>query len=188
MLVLRFDSESFALDLCKSLTNAADEIMQHFLQDAKSRMKSNDYELDEATFDEVSKKINATCTFYAKAIIESYGTGSEMDMSNEALSDYIGNVEQGWNPLRTGTTIVGRKEGFYINFLGERAYSKGTMAGKSVEAIIPARKPSYAIQHAEKKLDAGLKQGGYAHNILNRYISEFLTNTSQYFRNEEISV
>lgn len=191
MLVLRFDYQRFYEDILQSIANGADEAMQHFLSDAKQNLKAKDQELEPAVIDAEKSKIVATCVFYAQSILESYGRGRQMDMSNEYLSEYFGNASLGWNPLRTDKRIVGRKEGTYTNFLGETAYSTGEKAGVvtsiNVGKVVP---PSYGIQNAEKKLERGVSENGYVMRILKAHAEEFLQtfNPATYFYNEDVNL
>lgn len=191
MLVLRFNYQKFYEDLLQAIADGANEAMQHFLNDAKSGLKAKDQELEPAVIDAEKNKIVATCVFYAQSILESYGRGRQMDMSNEYLSEYFGNTSLGWNPLRTDKRIVGRKEGTYTNFLGETAYSKGEKAGVvtsiNVGQVVP---PSYGIQNAEKKLERGVSENGYVMRILKSHAEQFLQgfDPSNYFYNEDASV
>lgn len=65
------------------------------------------------------------------ALITEWGSGSEMDLSNEGLYDYIGSPQ--WNPARKDTTIVGRPEGSYVDLDGNIQYSSGSMEGQPLE-------------------------------------------------------
>lgn len=71
------------------------------------------------------------------ALITEWGSGSEMDLSNEGLYDYIGGPY--WNPARPDTTIVGRPEGAYVDLDGEVHYSHGRWEGKDLEKGIYKR-------------------------------------------------
>lgn len=182
-MILRIDYESLAYDIDLAIAEGADEAIKHFLSDAKSGLKSDDQEIDAAFVDYAGQKITAACTFYAQSILNSYGRGSLMDTTNPYLSDYIGNTSIGWNPVRKGTEIVGRKQGVYTNFFGEKAFSKGNMEGLSVEYMVKPISPSYAIQNAEKKLEAGLSENGYVMRIMRKHIDSFFNSIdySKYF-------
>lgn len=191
MLVLKFDAESFFNDYCQELVKAATECMEHFYNDAKTGMrKAKDFELKE-TLLQAGKMIEARCMFYAHSILDSYGTGSAMDMENEALEEY--RKSPLWNRNRMGTTIAGRKKGGYTNILGEEVESTGAFVHlQDISKIMKERygidinqTPSCAIQNAEKKLDAGLN-GGYVDRIIYRYTENFLANASKYFYNETV--
>lgn len=193
MRVLSFDYELLANDLCEHLLIGADEAINHFMSDAKLHLKSNDFEAEEAIFDMAKSRITAQCVFYAHSILESYGRGSKMDITNEALANYmsLSSSSDGyvWNPDRQGFAISGRKEGWYTNFFGEDKYSKGTARGKNLESGFQKPiAPSFAIQNAEKKLNQGLSENGYVIKILRRYADDFIENlnASKYFYYKEV--
>lgn len=193
MLVLKFDYESLAYDLCDALVSGVEESIQHFMSDAKTHLKSDDFETEKAIFDMAKKEITVTAIFYAKSILESYGRGSKMDITNEALADYMSlrSSSDGyvWNPDRQGFAISGRKEGWYTNIFGELVYSKGTLRGKNLEnGFQKPLAPSFAIQNAERKLKQGTQENGYVMRILRRHADGFFENlnASKYFYNEEV--
>lgn len=186
MLMLKFNYMQMAYDLCDTLVKGVDEAIQHFLSDAKQHLESEDQEMQQAVFDMAANQITAAAVFYAHSILESYGTGSKMDISNEDLGEYIHG--EFWNPDRRSYAISGRREGFYTNIFGEEVYSKGRFRGREIENMIAPRKPSFGIQNAEKKLNAGLQENGYVMRILRGYANEFFENlnASKYFYNEEV--
>lgn len=186
MLVLRFNAEAMYSDLCKVLVSAANEIMEHFLKTAELHLKEKDAETEAAILDMAAGKISATCIFYARSILESYGTGSKMDITNPYLDEYMESIY--WNPDRRRFAISGRRAGAYVNIFGETVVSSGKYRGKEIEDIVPAVAPSFAIQNAEKQLDRGLQEDGYAMRILKMRTDEFFEtmNPSDYFYNEEI--
>ncbi len=179
MLVLKFDYMKMGYDLCDVLVDAVNEIMNHFMFDVRSTLKATDYEVLPAEFDESLQRINAECVFYAHSIIESYGTGSRMDINNEALLDYIGS--KWWNPSRWSLDIVGRPLGSYLNIFGEKKESRGTREWKRISGGI---EPSYAIQNAEKELYGN----GYVMRTLQGYARNFFdtVDKSKYFHNEDV--
>lgn len=191
MLTLRFNNELLAKDVCAAIAAGATEAMERFLRMVKLNMKSNDFELEETIIDMASEKITKTCVFYAKAILESYGRGQQMDMFNPYLQEYFGNVALGWNPARKGKKIVGRPKGTYINFLGETAYSTGEYEGKVTSRDVGyVVQPTRAIQNAEKRLEEGLRPSGFAMKTIQEHTQNFFDtfDSSKYFYNEEISV
>lgn len=67
-------------------------------------------------------------------LADSFGTGSLMNIQdNPNFKEYYKKESEGWNPLRSGKTIVGRKEGYYTDIFGNKRHSKGTYAGKPIE-------------------------------------------------------
>jgi hypothetical protein len=79
----------------------------------------------------------------AYAIMDSYGTGSLMDMTNPFLNEYIQTANWGipmFNPLRLrrrNFAILGREKGVYRVITGDppRRRSKGRMAGLNLEEL-----------------------------------------------------
>lgn len=188
MLVLKFDVEQLAYDLCDTLVDAADEIINIFMNDLNTSLRANDFEEQKAIFDMAAGMIIASCVSYAESILESYGRGSLMDKDNPALEEYMNS--EFWNPERNSSTIVGRPKGTYTNIFGETTTSKGKMAGLYLEHIVSPIAPSYAIQNAEKRLYQITSGGGYGFRILEQYANEFFEHldTSKYFYNEDRKV
>lgn len=188
MTILKFNYLQMAYDLCDYLLNGVDEVLEHFMSDVKQHLKAVDNETEKAIFDMASEKITASAIFYAHSILESYGTGSKMDITNEALGEYIHG--EFWNPVRQRSAIAGRRKGMYTNIFGEKVYSEGRFAGREIENMIAPQKPSFGIQNAERKLNQGLSENGYVIRTLRSYANDFFENvdTSKYFHNEEVNV
>ena len=185
-----FDSKSFYNDLVEYLMSLLDDLTQELYKDALSAMKmsparsavdikpakvegTTEYSGSASTGNEF---INSTIVFYAMAVIDSYGTGTSMDLSNPYLNTY--RKSDLWNPLRKGTEIVGRNEGPYENIFGDRPkpVSKGAYAGREVPMannIIP----SYAIQNMEKRIKAKVERR------IKQFADQFIAeNAHKYFR------
>lgn len=109
-------------------------------------------------------------SFYADAIVESYGTGSLADTGEYSFwKEYASQKgANGFNPSRTTKYIVGRPRGSYSDLWGKRHSTWGSAEGVNLEGrsyrdstgrlktIYPI-KPNYAIQNAEKRLGNGVK-------------------------------
>lgn len=189
MLVLKFDSKLFTDDLLKAIADGAHEAMEYFLKMAQNNLRAKDAELEDTVIDMASEKITTTCIFYAQSILESYGRGEQMDEFNPYLKEYFRNIALGWNPARKDKRIVGRKKGYYINFLGEQAYSTGKMEGRVTSRYVGhVVQPARAIQNAEKRLEEASKNGGFIMRALDRHVEEFFSkmDSSKYFYNEDI--
>lgn len=184
MLILKFNAEQMALDLCDALVDGVDECIAHFMSDAKSNLKADDQSTEKAIFDMATQQIIGTAAFYAHSILESYGRGRKMSVPQNIYVEYI--QSEFWNPNRRSKRIVGRSKGSYVNIFGETVTSSGTREGKALGGDSP---PSYAIQNAEKKLKEGIKSGGYVMRILESHADEFFNtmNAMKYFYNEDIS-
>lgn len=204
---LQFDSEKFYEDLVDHLLTVMDSINQQFFKEATNGLSSDgkaDSDIEKAVVEDFSdydaatgtKFINARCQFYADAIMESFGTGSKSDTSEDSYwEDYRATANGSpayFNPLRTGTTIVGRPRGSYINIYGEQKSTFGNMAGKSIEVKdakneedkkwrVEPKSPSYSIQRAE---DWSMRDG-YSRKIegkIEEAILQFIQeNASNYF-------
>lgn len=92
------------------------------------------------------------------ALVDAYGTGSLMNITdNPGFKEYF-NDKNVWNPLRHGKEIVGRKKGDYIDLFGRPRHTKGTYAGKPMEGMkfngfeIKPIPPSNSIKIANKLL------------------------------------
>jgi hypothetical protein len=85
------------------------------------------------------------------AIMDNYGTGSEMDRENPALDEYVGSDK--WNPARApipGAPITGRPAGEYVAFTGEHRFTSGRNAGRNLEHLegFAPMEPSLAYEKA----------------------------------------
>lgn len=193
MNILRINYERLSEDVIQVIAESATEAIRHFLSDATNGMKANDQEIQETIIDMAKNRVTSACIFYAQSILESFGRGRQMDKTSEYLTDYI-NSEL-WNPAREkkpGAPIVGRPKGNYTNILGQTVYSTGEKEGQVTSINVgKVVHPTYAIQNAEKKLNAALKSNGYVYRILNQNVNSFLeevrANPSKYFYNEEVS-
>lgn len=90
-----------------------------------------------------------------------------------------------WNKARHGKTIVGRKEGYYIDAFGRRRHSTGKMEGDSLEGktfhgkngnnyTISPSHPSYAIQMADKWLKESYIPRAYTNAVNKTNFSKYL--------------
>lgn len=195
MMILKLDSERLFNDFIEAcVLPSANEAIKIVYNDIVKGL-SGSSKVDKKAQDDVKQinayisdardKITTCCVSYAWAIMKSFGTGEKMDTSNPNLSEYISS--EMWNPIRFGLNIVGREQGEYLNIFGEQAYSEGKKAGKSIGGWGKGISPSYAIQNAEKRLVAGLKEGGYVQRILDRNVESFFKEhpLSEYFYNSD---
>lgn len=165
-LSLKFDSARLYADLVKHLMQVMDSINQQFFREATSALSlegKSDSDIEKSVLanepdfisSEGNKFIVARCKFYAEAIMDSFGMGSKADTSEDSYwEDYRATANQSpayFNPLRTGTEIVGRPRGSYIDIYGKKHSTWGNMAGQSLEEIYKdkIKSPSYSIQRAE---------------------------------------
>lgn len=162
---LIFDAEGCYRALIERLIKIANAIMEEFYNDAIAGLDTKGQEDSEkinAIWDETQKYVEAKCKFYANALMQSFGTGSLADTSADSYWQEYTHSNL-FNPVRTSTTIVGRKRGSYINIYGKRQSSWGTHEGKNIEGayidyhgmfakIVDPIHPTYSIQNAEKWL------------------------------------
>ena len=82
---------------------------------------------------DLNNEIIASISANAEALMDNYGTGSKMDLSNPLLSEYI--ASDAWNNYRTraDTRIRGRDAGSYTNVFGEIVESSGAFAEQDLE-------------------------------------------------------
>ncbi len=189
MIELKFDSYALFQDMIHDiLIPSANEAMQNVYADIqyeldlhpkmkKRKSSKDDIELQNAVINQAGTKISAACASYGWALIESYGSGTKVDLQNEELISYI--QSNLWNPVRHGFQIVGRPEGNYTNFFGEETSSKGNREGKTIGGWGKGISPNYAIQNAEKRLERGIN-GGFVDRILQ-------LNTERFFEEKDLS-
>lgn len=110
---------------------------------------------------DLNNKIIASISANTEALMDNYGTGSKMDLSNPLLSEYI--ASDAWNRYRSrsDTRIRGRDAGSYTNVFGEIVESSGAFAGQVLEnrkiksenggyIEIKPQDPSHAIEEGMK--------------------------------------
>ena len=162
MTTLTFDVEGLAKALIERLIKVMDILMEEFYRDATSALSAEgkaDSERIPATLTDktmhdayqVGEFISARCKFYANAIMESFGTGSQSDLSMDA---YWKEYEQSilFNRIRRekgNAYITGREAGTYKNIFGEEQTTSGRNVGRNLEHIFPPTPPKLSIQRAE---------------------------------------
>lgn len=170
--VLKFNYEAFFRDLLNEVSAYADKTIDEMYAQSTRNMREKAIQSVKKIPATISANIVKAQIYYgARAIMESYGTGSLMDKSNPYLKYYMGSDK--WNPARTSHTIVGRRAGEYINIYGKKQVSKGNYAGQNIEKWVKGRrfkvrpiKPTNGIAYMERdyirknwtKVDDGLKQ------------------------------
>lgn len=174
---LIFDSDAAARSFADILNSKISSFMHRMMNEVSGKLKTSDGKKDlslsngkdnDVIFYEI---VGSVC-----AVLDSYGTGSEMDKSNPALSEYMSS--ELWNRARSGFEIVGREKGSYTNIFGKKQYSSGRKAGQSLENKYPPQKPSYAFQHAETWY---LNEQKIQEEIVDPAINEWLSGISNFF-------
>lgn len=134
------------------------QLQQELLAEAKQSMltpEGSDSLYDEEIKD-IAGVIIAGISGGAWAVMDEFGTGSEMDLFNPALPDYMANNM--WNPARgNDTTIRSRPNASgQRNIFGEPVNGIGK-GGVDLEAlgIVDAQPPSRAIETAMRWMKNG---------------------------------
>lgn len=195
---LKFDADAMYADLVEHLMSVMDSINQQFFKEAVSALSAEgkqDSDIEKSVLEnapdfiesEGNKFIVSRCKFYAEALMDSFGMGSKADTSDKSYWEDYKATASGhpayFNPVRTGTEIVGRPRGSYIDIYGKKHSTWGNMAGKSLEDVFKEKikSPSYSIQRAEN----WYMKDGYQKRIEGRIeeeIVEFIKlNAKKYF-------
>lgn len=182
---LRFDVNAFMDAYIVKMIDVMNTLMREFYNEATSGFDSaakqasvlvpaaKKQSSEEQGYREAAEFISARCEFYADALMQSFGVGSEADTSEKSYwSEYKAmtgtEFKNLFNPARKGTEIAGRPKGNYVDIWGNRRYSRGKFEGLGLEGAqfidrktgkvitIEPRKPSGTIQKAE----VWLKQSG----------------------------
>lgn len=165
---LQFDAEGCYRALIQELVKVSDSIIENFYNDAIAGLDMDgqaDSERINAILDETREYVEAQCKFKANALMQSFGTGSNADMSADS---YWKEYESSglFNPARRSkgnAYISGRPAGTYTNIYGEKQDTSGRNAGKNIEYIHITDKngqviqlkpvaPKFSIQNAERWL------------------------------------
>lgn len=149
---LKFNWKALYNDLTERLIATVDELIDEVYRDVMSKLSvkgQKDCDKEDAVLNPIKQTIEASCVFYANAIVESYGIGKGADSSSESYwNDYKQNSPF-WNPLRKSKTIVGRGFGSYTNLWGQEAFSFGTYAGRPLNFKKKEKFGNRAIQSVE---------------------------------------
>lgn len=163
---LTFDAEGCYRALIQRLIKASDAIMDEFYNDAIAGLDAKgkeDSEKINAIWNETQRYVEAKCEFYANALMQSFGTGSNSDISEDSYWTEYEHSNM-FNPARQRrTTIVGRPPGEYTDIFGRERKSSGINSGKNLEYIyitdengetvqIKPLVPKFSIQNAESWL------------------------------------
>lgn len=170
---LRFNAKK-AFNGYKALINkAADDLINELYTDIKNSL--NDAKGDIEKMSEKEENIiRRKIIGYANAVMDSYGTGSEMDTTNPFFAQY--KRSNLWNRARYTIAISGRKRGYYLDIYGKWRYSSGKKLAVNIEDYYEPTPPSYAFQRAEAWLT-----DKKIHDTIDRYTRQWLSNINQYF-------
>lgn len=179
MATIKFDWAAMYRDLTDVVMEVVDTMTGEIYQEATSALSSDgeaDSEQEAVTYDAVKQIVTGQCTFYAQALVESFGTGEYSDRTSQAYWNDYKNSEF-WNSARKNQTIVGRRYGEYVDMWGNKRNSTGTREG--VPLGIKGQKPTRAIQRAEEWI---VKNGTTRiERALDVALDSFFANASKYF-------
>lgn len=149
---LVFNWQAMYQDLTELLQQVINELVDEIYREATQGMSANartDTEKENATFEAMKMQIEGSCIFYANAIIESFGMGTQADSSYRSYwREYSSGNNPLWNPARRGKEIVGRPAGAYTNLWGEELESTGSKVGQPTGRR-NGKAPTFSIQNAE---------------------------------------
>lgn len=150
---IRFDTQGCIAAFRQSLIESMKDLQQELLAESKQGMLTpkGKESLHDEDIKDIANVITVSISGGAYAAMDEWGKGSEMDVLNPALDDYMGGNL--WNPLRDSTVIVGRQEGYYTDIFGEKVYSSGKLAGRPLENMLLPSPPSHAMQTAMKWME-----------------------------------
>lgn len=155
---IRFDAARCIQDLQARLVIVMVDLQAELLADAKQGMLTSEgaESLQAGDVEMVANVITVSIVGGAWAAMDSYGTGSEMDLFNPALPGYF--KGQAWNPARgNDTTIRSRSDApGQVDIFGKPVRGKGPGGYDLEEAgIVDAQPPSHAIETAMRWMRHG---------------------------------
>lgn len=155
---LHFNIKVIKEEYKKRIVSVADDILDEYINEIQFQMKTQEGKEDvEPLTQDEETLLRRKVLGGAYAIIDSFGTGSKMDLTNPALGDYQNS--ESYNPLRAknqgAITGWGKENGSKKNIFGEPIVSTGRNIGKNLEKVYVDGKqlfepisPSYAFQQA----------------------------------------
>lgn len=159
-MALQLDVQGLTNEILNKLEIELNWAFEAWETEAYSRLMDIEF-ADRAVIEAELQRQSNSIIAYLKAnkfaLADSYGTGSLMLDDIPGFQEYRNSSE--WNPARKGKAIVGRPRGKYKDFFGDTRISFGHKEGVNIEGlekyngeIIEPRRPSYALQDAEKFL------------------------------------
>lgn len=162
---VRFDDAAAIAALKQRLMVAMRQLQSEFFNEAKQGMRTPEgaESLYEGDVTAAADIISAEVLGGAFAVMDNYGTGSEMDRDNPALADYM--ASDLWNPTRgkhgpDDTEIRSRPAGTWTDIFGETHTAKGP-GGFNLErkgGKFAPQPPSHALQTAARWMANGRMQ------------------------------
>lgn len=158
---MRFNAAKAQAVLKERLLAALAQLREEFLNEIRShtRLPEAAESWHEGEIGAVGDVLWAEVVGGAWAAMDSWGTGSLMDTANPALPDYM--RSELWNPARTGTTIVTRPSGTWLDIFGETHHKGGNHPGgydlERAGKVQPIP-PSHALETAKRWMEQGRVQ------------------------------
>ncbi len=134
------------------------DLQQELLAEAKQGMRTPEgaESLHDEEVTDIANVIIAGISGGAWAAMDEFGTGSEMDLFNPALPDYM--RSKMWNPARGNDTTIRSRPNApgQIDIFGRPVNGKGK-GGVDLEAlgVVDAQPPSHAIETAMRWMRHG---------------------------------
>lgn len=175
-------------DLRNEISDCVDKLSLRYYSEVESALRISEARSDisiERLTDSDKNIIVSRIIGGAYAIVDSWGTGSLMDTNNPSWNDYA--ESEYYNPSRpksSGTQIVGRPAGEYMDIFGNAQISTGALEGRNLENIpgspITPTHPSGAFQNADKWFrETIIKEE--IDSCLTRFFDSVRSNAGRYF-------
>lgn len=172
---LRFNAEAAVDGFREHIIRTADALLEEYYNEVQAKLNKGKNDIEKLSKNEVNM-IRRQVIGGASAIMESYGTGSQMDKNNPFLEAY--KRSDMWNPLRTNDNAIrGRSKGEYTNIYGKQRVSKGSMAGLDIEYRHKPQIPTRAFQDAE----IWFFKGNRVRTKLKEAIPQYFKTINKYF-------
>lgn len=158
------------------------DMQQELLADAKQGMLTSEgaESLQAGDVKMVANVITVSIVGGAWAAMDEFGTGSEMDLFNPALPDYM--RSKMWNPARGNDTTIRSRPNApgQIDIFGRPVNGKGK-GGVDLEelGIVDAQPPSHAIETAMRWMKNGRMKEKIKETIAYFPFSKYFTTTKR---------
>lgn len=149
-MAISYNGEQAITDLVVLLKQDLIQLQSELIAEASTKMRSQEARdgLTPTEVEQVATVISVAIIGDAWAVMDEWGTGSKMDVSNPAYAQY--RTSNMWNPARTSNTIVSRPgTAGQIDIFGRSVKGKGA-GGVDLEraGIVEALAPSHAVKQS----------------------------------------